>query len=81
MIEIEWAYFQEWARRFDEYPKTKRYGILPMGAVPAEENMIYDADVLNLRRKHLAYVVFEGGDAGMKVRRHIDWIEKMEGKQ
>lgn len=52
-----------------------------MGAVLSEESMIYDADIKNLRRKHLNYVVTEGGNDGMKVRRHIDWLEKLEGKQ
>lgn len=81
VIAAEWEYFKEWARRFDDYPKNKRYGILPMGAPVSEESMIYDADVLNLRRKHITYVINEGGNDGMKVRRHIDWLEKLEGKQ
>jgi hypothetical protein len=81
VIEVEWEYFKEWARRFPDYPKEKRYGILPLGAPVSEESIIYDEDILNLRRKHLTYIATEGGDDGMKVRRFINWIEKMEGKQ
>ncbi len=80
-LEKEWAYFQEWARRFPKYPKAKRYGILPMGASLSEDNMIYDPDIKELRKKHILYVLKEGGDVGMKLRKHIDWIEKLEGKQ
>ena len=83
VIDREWVYFQEWARRFDDYPKNKRYGILPMDAKPEDENMIYSADVRDLRYKHLCYIrdTPTGGDVDYQLRKHIDWIERMEGKQ
>jgi hypothetical protein len=83
VVDREWEYFQEWARRFDEYPPERRYGILPQGAVPDEKNMIYSADVRDLQYKHLCYIrdTPTGGDIGYQLRKHIDWIEQMEGKQ
>jgi len=80
-IAEEWEYFKEYARKYLENAKDKRFGILPMGAVPSMDNMIYSHDVLELRRKHLIYIMTEGGTVGMKVRRHLDWLERLEGKQ
>ena len=77
----EWEYFKEYARKYLDNTKDKRYGILPWGAVPSMDNMIYSHDVLELRREHLIYIMTEGGSNGMKVRRHLDWIERLGRKQ
>lgn len=81
VIDKEWDYFKEWARRFPENDDTHRYGILPIGTESKEENMIFDSDVKNLRIKHLNHVYDNGVDVGHKQRIFINWLERMEGKQ
>lgn len=77
----EWVYYQQWARKYPENSKKERYGILPMGAKPEMSNMIYAPGPRELRRKHLQYIKEHGAGIGAQVRKHIDWIEKLEGKQ
>ncbi len=80
-IDEEWIYFQEWARRFPENTEDEKYGILPMGVEPKEENMISAKDPQELRGKHLLYIKTNGGNLGHKQRLFIDWLERAEGKQ
>jgi hypothetical protein len=80
-VSEEWKYFEEWARRFDQNEPAKRYGILIMGEIPSEANMIYSEDVLELRVKHLeALSGFGTGSPGAKQRKFLNWLEKVEGK-
>lgn len=83
MIDEEREYFVEWARRYPENRKVEKYEILPWEAKPDMSNMIYASDPKSLRIKHLEYIATNpnGGGTGYQVRKHIDWIEKLEGKQ
>ena len=81
LMDTEWDYFLENARRFDENPPEQRYGILPMGAKPSLSNMTYHEDVGWLRCHHLRHISENGIDDGHKVRIFVDWLEKAEGKQ
>lgn len=80
----EWPYFIEWARRFEDNVPEHRYGILIMGTDPKEENMIYAPDVMELRLKHIDYLL----DHSELLRQTIsgfvnflNWLEGMEGKK
>jgi hypothetical protein len=77
----EWKYFQEWARKFPSNLPGRRYGILPVGSQPKDENFIFAADVVELRLVHLEYVSKNGINEGHRVRMHIDWLERIEGKK
>jgi hypothetical protein len=82
-VNDEWAYFQEYARNFEqgEEDPNKKYGILIQGMPTEERNMLYAADPLELRILHLESIAREGGGSvGAKVRHHLDWLERMEGR-
>jgi hypothetical protein len=85
VVDQEWNYFKEYARRFDNNPVDKRYGILVMGSELSQENMLYASDADILRILHLERLSnpnhFVGINDGHKVRKMVDWLEKMEGKQ
>ncbi len=81
VIEHEFEYLKEHSRRFPENERLKKYGILPQGINPSWENMIYASGVQELRVKHLQHISDNGINAGHKVRKHLDWLEKIEGKQ
>ena len=81
LINEEWEYFQENARKFPENSRDKRYGILPMGATPSMDSMLYNKDVTWLRCHHLHHIATKGSNDGHKVRIFIDWLEKAEGKR
>ena len=83
-VPSEWKYFQEYARRFDSNKKAQRYGILPMNEKPKEENMLYASDPLELRIKHIRYLInnprlLDNTIEGF--RSFLDWLEVAEGKK
>lgn len=82
LIDDEWAYYQEWARRFPKNKRPQRYGILPQGASPSEDNMIYAADTPELRLKHLKCIIANGGGSQIvQFRTFLDKLEVLEGKK
>lgn len=82
-VDAEFEYFKENARRFElEDDPDKRYGILIQGTAQEEKNMLYANDPLKLRILHLeALTRQDTGTTGHKVRKHLDWLERLEGKQ
>jgi hypothetical protein len=80
VFDEEFKYFKEWARKFPSALKNRRYGILPIGTEPKDENFIFSHDIVELRLFHLEHVSKNGMSEGHKVRMHIDWLEKIEGK-
>lgn len=75
-IPEEWAAFQENARRFDDNPPEKRYGIVnPSANSPlTEDDMLYAADPLALHNLHW------DNWPSVVLRDHLDMCEKMDGK-
>ena len=73
----EWDVFLKNARRFDDNPPEKRYGVLNPDANPPykEEDMLYADCPLKLHNLH--YDKFPP----IAVRKLVDWLEHKEGKR
>jgi hypothetical protein len=83
-VPSEWKYFQEWAKRFDDYVAERRYGILIMNAKPDESNMIYAAEPQELRSKHIEYLIKHPELLKGTIEyfhNFINWLEGQEGKK
>ncbi len=76
-IPEEWATFQENARRFDDNPPDKRYGILDPSAKPplTDASMLWASDPRTLHNKH-----YENWPP-IALRIHLERLEVMEGKR
>jgi len=71
----EFKYFKKWARRFDDEPPERRYGIPKEGATKVED-MLYESDPGKLFMKFITE-----GTIGAQVHDSVLKIEVMEGKK
>lgn len=80
VLDIEWEYFQKWARKFPTNLEGRRYGILKIGTEPKDDNFVFDNDIAELRIKHVEHISENGMNEGHKARIFLDWLEQSEGR-
>lgn len=71
----EWAYFVKMARRFDDEPSERRYGIPKMEA-KTWDDMLFSHDAGILFQKFITE-----GTIGAQVHDHVLKMEILEGKK